>query len=100
VSSSYFDAHFYISDGGAKTICHVIIAEPELSADGDAACKVKLTPLLQTDKQIFGADEAQAKTLAVAFVKRLLAGKSLTDANGTPIEITETEDLPVFKLRV
>ncbi|MGO9931893.1 MAG: hypothetical protein ACLPV8_08780 [Steroidobacteraceae bacterium] len=93
----YFDARIYLADGGAKTICHVVIDEPELTADGDAACRVRLTPLLQTDKEIFGADEAQAKTLAVAFVKRLLAGKSLTNMNGSRIEIADSEDLIVFK---
>ena len=46
---------------------------------------VLISPLLKSEKKIFGYDEEQAEVLAVNFVKDLLVDRIVLDGNGNNV---------------
>jgi len=85
-----YDFRGLIEDPQAGSIeLSVRISKPQKSK-GDADdyyCEVQILPVLKAGKKIVGVDRKQAKQLAREFVRRLLSGKRITDANGNPVTL-------------
>ena len=64
------------------------ILPPKASADGaEYSCSVHAPNLFKDDKEIFGGNAAQARELAVEFLKSMLAGRNLVDMAGKNIDL-------------
>jgi hypothetical protein len=62
------------------------ISEPICDESGnDFYCIVHAPTLFNTEKKIYGADQEQAKSLALTFAKKVLSDKHLMDKEGLPI---------------
>jgi hypothetical protein len=71
---------------GARDEIRVAISQAMRVADADDYyCTVELSALLKSPKRIFGIDEAQARELAVEFVKSMLSGRRLVDGEGVGV---------------
>lgn len=62
------------------------VSEPIYDESGnDFYCIVNAPTLFKTEKKIYGADQEQAKSLALNFAKKMLCDKKIMDKEGLPI---------------
>jgi hypothetical protein len=79
---------FLEDPNGARRAFHLRISAPiKTEGEDDYFCVVHSPALFSQDKKIFGADETQARELALSFVKSLLENARLVDHNGSEIEL-------------
>lgn len=78
----------FIEESGEKKPFQLEISSPHLSNENDYYCKIRAPTLFKKDKLIYGVDEEHARSLAIDFVRRILAGKILIDENDCPVEIS------------
>ena len=80
----------FLEEDNKKTPFYLRISGPEASSGGeDYYCRVHAPQLFISDKDIFGADEEQARELAGQFAKSLLEGRRLTDNAGQSIDMSQ-----------
>lgn len=68
--------------------CRIHVSEP-IGSDDDFYCLVRLPPILNKEKKIFGVDAAQARELAIAFLKQMASGMSIVDSQGKALDWTD-----------
>jgi hypothetical protein len=86
MSDAILELNAFITREGGRVPLYVRIAAPvQVRGGDDYACRVHGPTVFGDDKYIHGVDAGQAATLAVQFVRSLLAGKNITDANGRPV---------------
>lgn len=76
----------FLQRGDTLTPCSIHVSEPIDSKDDDFYCLVRLPPILINEKKIFGADAVQATELAISFLKQMVAGMSIVDSHGKPLD--------------
>jgi len=86
--SGTIELNGYVEKDGTIQPFYLRISEPRRSADAeDFSCLIHAPMLFNADKTIFGADAAQARSLAVQFVQSMLDSRTITDGAGNPIEL-------------
>ena len=83
-----FELHAFleVEDDATVKPFYLKISAPKKAVDlDDWFCCVHAPALFSKDKEIFGIDPEQAKTLATDFVKSLLGNRRLIDAQGKTI---------------
>jgi hypothetical protein len=81
------DVQGFLREGGGSTRpFEARVSEPEVTPEGDYFCRVRIHPLLSGEKRIHGVDREQAARLAIEFVRQIVAGKEVIDANSTNIQ--------------
>ena len=84
--ANLYELDCFIEQAGNRERFYLSISEPGFTlSGGDAYCRVHAPTLFLKDKDIYGADEEQAKELAYQFVRTFLRGKRLVDATGRTI---------------
>jgi hypothetical protein len=78
---------FLETNGRREPFYARISAPTAMGRTREYSCLVHAPRLFKKDKQISGIDAAQAKELAVQFLKSMLDGKLLVDKNGKPIDL-------------
>ena len=78
----------FLETDGAKTPFSARISAPKATGKTtEYSCVVHAPALFKKDKQIFGINAAQAKELALQFLKSMLDGKHLVGQDGKPIDL-------------
>jgi len=77
----------YLKDGNVKRSVDIRISGP-ITAVENSFCSVRLVPLIDGEKKIFGIDDEQAVALAKRFVFDLLDGAVVVDQHDAPISLS------------
>jgi len=78
----------FLDDRSGKQPFYLEISEPQNDKDGnDYFCRVHCPSLLGRDREIYGADEKQARELALQLVKQILGDRRLVDQDGKPLKL-------------
>jgi hypothetical protein len=83
MTENIFELDGFLEDEeGRKPLCVRVSAPCQVPGETTYYCRVHAPAIFANDKRIFGIDAEQARELAVNFIKSMLAGKKVTDANG------------------
>ena len=85
-----YEIKAFLEDDKETRTFYLRISGPFQEADGeDYYCKVHAPVLFNRDKKIYGADEKQAKILAIKFLKQMLGNMRLIDKDGNLIDLED-----------
>jgi hypothetical protein len=76
---------FIMTEEGRVPLYVLVTAPMKNQGGDDYVCCVRAPSVFEGDKYIYGVDPGQAATLAVQFIRSLLVGRDVTDADGRPI---------------
>ena len=83
-----YEIKAFVNDRGQRTPFHLQISRPSRDrAHGDYFCQVRAPLLFEGAKKIYGIDAAQARLLAVNFVRSLLGERQVTDESGQTVTL-------------
>ena len=84
--SESYELDAFVEQDGVRRPFHLRISEPERTSGGeDCFCRVAAPLLLGKEKNIYGVDEKQARTLAFQFIRELLGELRLVEGTGRPV---------------
>ncbi len=85
--SAIYELIAFLEEEGERVPFYLQISEPQQEGAEDYYCRVHAPQLFAKDKDIFGVDAEQARSLAMRFVQTLLDDKRLVDENGKAIMV-------------
>jgi hypothetical protein len=86
MTKSALELNAFIEENDKWKPLHVLVSAPsQAPGQDDYFCRVHAPLLFTGDKNIYGVDADQAKTLAISFVKSLLSNKRVVDSQGQPV---------------
>ena len=86
MSSNVLELNAFLEENGQRKSLHIVVSAPsQAEGEDDYFCRVHAPLLFSQDKNIYGLDPEQAKSLAITFIRSLLKDKRVIDANGRPL---------------
>jgi hypothetical protein len=85
--AAIYEINAFLEDDTGKRPFYLKISEPTRSETGeDYYCNIHAPLLFKDDKRIYGVNKDQSRSLALEFVRQMVAEKRLVDRRGKPIE--------------
>ena len=85
---SVYELSAFLEEEGVRKPAYLRISDPaKTEGEDDYYCQVHAPFLFGNDKNIFGENEEQARSLAMDFVKQMLGDRKLIDQDGNPVDL-------------